>query len=129
MVDGLSKSYPMSGVGDLMTLHKEANSPGADGTDRVILLTRDLGRNQLLNTQLPFGAGFAARHSVVSTLDIGFFGNRQGQIHELPIVSSVYAPVPSGEYRIAVAIPLLEAPKDEVLISPSRCLPPTFATS
>lgn len=107
VVEGLSKSSSMSG-GDLMTLHKEATRLVL-GTDRVILL-RDLGRNQLINTQLPFGAALPPV-TALSTSEIAKVKSK------LPIVSSVYAA--SGEYRIAVAIPVRGPRGEEWLLAVS----------
>ncbi|WP_246749841.1 sensor histidine kinase [Mesorhizobium caraganae] len=94
VVDGLSKSSAMS-RGDLMTLHKEA-ARLVLGTDRIIFL-RDVGRNQLLSTQAPFGTALPPV-SALSTSEIAKLRSN------LPIVSGVYAV--SGIYRIAVSIPV-----------------------
>lgn len=94
VVGGLSKSSAMS-RGDLMTLHKEA-ARLVLGTDRIIFL-RDVGRNQLLSTQAPFGTALPPV-SALSTSEIAKLRSN------LPIVSGVYAV--SGTYRIAVSIPV-----------------------
>lgn len=94
VVQGLSKSSSMAG-GDLMALHAEA-ARLVQGTHRIIFL-RDLGRQQLVNTRIPYGTELPLV-SPLSTPDLAKLKSN------LPIVSGVYAD--SGEYRIAVAIPL-----------------------
>ena len=100
VVEGLAKSSAMAG-GDLKTLHEEA-SRLVHGTHRVIFL-RDMGRHQLLNTQMPYGAELPSALPL-STSDFAKLKSN------LPIVSSVYAV--TGEYRIAVSAPV-HGPKGE----------------
>ncbi|WP_246094184.1 MULTISPECIES: cache domain-containing protein [Mesorhizobium] len=100
VVEGLSKSAAVA-AGDLMTLHKEAVRL-VQGTHRVIVL-RDLGRHQLINTEMPYGTALPPA-SGLSASDLAKFKSN------LPIVNSVHAV--SGEFRIDVAIPL-HGPKGE----------------
>ncbi|QND68888.1 PAS domain-containing protein [Mesorhizobium loti] len=100
VVEGLSKSTAVAG-GDLMAFQKEA-ARLVQGTRRVIVL-RDLGRHQLINTQMPYGAELPPA-SPLSTSDLAKLKSSQ------PIVSGVYAV--SGEVRIDVAIPV-HGPKGE----------------
>lgn len=100
VVEGLSKSAAVGG-GDLSTLHKEAVRL-VQGTHRVIVL-RDLGRHQLINTQMPYGTSLP-QASGLSPSDLAKFKSN------LPIVSGVQAA--SGEVRIDVAIPV-HGPKGE----------------
>ena len=100
VVEGLAKSSPMAG-GDLKTLHEEA-SRLVQGTQRIIFL-RDLGRHQLLNTAIPYGAEMPPALPL-STSDLAKVKSN------LPVVSNVYAV--AGEYRVAVAVPV-HGPKGE----------------
>jgi hypothetical protein len=95
VVDGLSKSSPLA-AGDLRSLHEEA-ARLVRGTGRIIYL-RDLGRHQLLNTQVPYGTELPPV-APLSTPDLVKFKSNQ------PVISDVYGSI-SGEYRIAVALPL-----------------------
>jgi two-component sensor histidine kinase/PAS domain-containing protein len=100
VVEGLSKSSSFTG-GDLNTLHEEATRL-VQGTHRIIFL-RDLGRHQLVSTQVTYGTELPP----ASPLSISDFAKLKSN---LPIVSGVY--LYSGEYRIAVAIPV-RGPKGE----------------
>lgn len=96
VLDGLSKSEALT-RGDLRALHAEALRL-VQGRDRIILL-RDLEGMQLLNTQLPYGAELppAPPLSPSELAEI-----RAGR----SVVSGVYAGTASGEYRIAVELPV-----------------------
>ncbi|AZO53488.1 HWE histidine kinase domain-containing protein [Mesorhizobium sp.] len=92
VVKGLSKSAALA-AGDLMTLQTEAVRL-TQGTRSFIVL-RDLERQQLINTQVPYGTHLPPVEPI-SAADLAKLKSN------LPIVSSVHAV--SGEFRIDVAI-------------------------
>ncbi len=99
---GLAKSSVLMS-GDLKTLHAEALRV-VDGSDRIIIL-RDLDRRQILNTQLPYGAPLPPAVPL-ETSDVVKINDNQ------PTTSDVYASPITGEYRVAVALPV-SGPKGE----------------
>jgi two-component sensor histidine kinase/PAS domain-containing protein len=102
VLQGLSKSSAFAG-GDLATLQAEA-AKLVEGSDRIILL-RDLERRQFINTQLRYGAELPPAVPL-SQPDLAKI--KAGR----PAVGDVYASPLSGEYRIAVALPV-QGPRHE----------------
>ena len=96
VLQGLSKSSAFAG-GDLATLQAEATKL-VEGSDRIILL-RDLDRRQFINTQLRYGAELPPAVPL-SKPDLARINAGR------PVVGDVYASPVSGEYRIAVALPV-----------------------
>src|SRR5262245_40067700 len=96
MLQALSTSSALAS-NDLATFHAEAVRLVA-GHDAVIVL-RELGPRQILNTQLPFGMELPPAVSL-SSADLERL--KAGR----SLVSSVYASPLSGEPRIAVALPI-----------------------
>jgi two-component sensor histidine kinase/PAS domain-containing protein len=102
VLKGLSKSTALT-EGDLAALHAEARRLVA-GTDRVIIL-RDLGRTQLLNSQLPYGSELPAAAPFTETELAKLTGGTAS-------VSNVYASPVNGEFNVALALPV-RGPKGE----------------
>lgn len=105
IVDGLSKSAALAN-GNLEAFHGEALNL-VQGKDQIIVL-RDLGRNQLLNTEIGYGADLppVAPIAAVDREKIkagGFF------------VSDVFAGKASNDHRIATSI-RVPAPRGEELL-------------
>ena len=96
LLEGLAKSRALAAL-DFAALHAEA-SRLAEGTDRIILL-RDFGRRQFLNTQLPFEAALPPAIPLAPQ-DIARFDENR------PVIGEVYASPVSGEYRVPVALPI-----------------------
>ncbi len=97
LLKGLATSSALA-TGDLAVFHAEATRL-VEGRDEVVVL-RDLGSRQLLNTQRPFGAALPAAIELSPAEQAAFAAGR-------PVVSEVYASPLSGEPRIAVAIPIV----------------------
>jgi two-component sensor histidine kinase len=97
MLQALSTSTALAS-NDLATFHAEAMRLVA-GRDAIIVL-RELGPRQILNTQLPFGIELPPAVPL-SSADLARI--KAGR----SVVSSVYASPLSGEPRIAVAFPLV----------------------
>lgn len=104
-LNGLSKS-PALANGDLETFRGEALSL-VEGTDRIIVL-RDLGRNQLLNTGIGHG-------EVLPPVEPMPAGDLEKLRASGIFVSDVFASKDSKNYRIAVAI-RVPAPTGEDLV-------------
>ncbi len=104
-LNGLSKS-PALANGDLEAFRGEALSL-VEGTDRIIVL-RDLGRNQLLNTERGYGADLPP----VEPMPAGDLEKLRASGN---FVSDVFASKDSKNYRIAVAI-RVPAPTGEDLV-------------
>lgn len=102
---GLSKSAALS-KGDLQTFHSQALNL-VWGTDRVIVL-RDLGGNQLINTEIGFGTDLPPVEPIADS-------DRQKLQTSGFFVSDVFAAAGSRNYRVAVAM-RVPAPKGEDLI-------------
>jgi two-component sensor histidine kinase len=104
-LNGLSKS-PALANGDLEAFHGEALSL-VEGTERIIVL-RDLGRNQLLNTEIRYGVDLPQVEPMSA-----------GDLEKLRaygvFISDVFASKDSKNYRIAVAI-RVPAPTGEDLV-------------
>src|SRR5262245_43692037 len=96
MLQALSTSSALAS-NDLATFHAEAGRLVA-GRDAIIVL-RELGQRQFLNTQLPFGIELPPAVPL-SSADLARL--KAGR----SLVSSVYASPLSGEPRIAVALPV-----------------------
>src|SRR5688572_29662324 len=97
LLKGLATSSALA-TGDLAVFHAEATRL-VEGRDEVVVL-RDLGSRQILNTQRPFGAALPAAIELSPAEQATFAAGR-------PVVSEVYASPLSGEPRIAVAIPIV----------------------
>lgn len=96
LLQGLSSSDHLR-TGDYEALHRQA-ARLVDGTDLIILL-RDFGTRQILNTQLPY----AASPPPAVTLDAAQADLlRSGR----SVIGAVYASPVSGEPRIPIAIPV-----------------------
>ncbi|WP_051442653.1 HWE histidine kinase domain-containing protein [Mesorhizobium sp. WSM3626] len=102
---GLSKSAALAN-GDLRAFHREALDL-VHGTDRTIVL-RDLGRNQLMNTEIGYGAALPSVEPIAAV-------DREKLNRSGVFVSDVFTGKGSGEYRFAVAI-RVPAPKGEDLL-------------
>jgi two-component sensor histidine kinase len=86
--------------GDLGQFHGEATRL-VQGRDEIIVL-RDLGSRQFLNTQRPYGTELP-KAVALSAADLSAFANGQ------PRISDVYTSPISREARIAVALPVVRA--------------------
>ena len=104
-LNGLSKSPALSN-GDLEAFRGEALSL-VEGTDRIIVL-RDLGRNQLLNTEMGYGADLPPVEPIPA-------GDMEKLRASGLLVSDVFAGRDSKNHRIAVAI-RVPAPTGEDLV-------------
>ena len=104
-LNGLSKSPALSN-GDLEAFRGEALSL-VEGTDRIIVL-RDLGRNQLLNTAIGYGADLPPVEPIPA-------GDMEKLRASGLLVSDVFAGRDSKNHRIAVAI-RVPAPTGEDLV-------------
>lgn len=96
VLQGLAKSSALL-EGDLAALHAQATRL-VEGTDRIILL-RDLAGRQFFNTRLAAGAALPPAVPLTAS-------ERERAEASKPMVGNVYASPISGEYRIAVALPL-----------------------
>lgn len=107
LLRGLAVSQSLRG-NDLARFHEEAKRAIA-GRDAIVLL-RELGTRQLLNTQVPFGT---ALPPAVELTD------REREIFRAgkPYVSDVYNSPISGETRFAVALPVPRDGEDPLLLS------------
>ena len=94
LLQGLASSSALQ-KGDMPAFHQEAMRLVA-GKDQLVVL-REFGPRQLLNTQLPFGA---ALPPAVPIPEADQSAMRRG----MPAVSAVYPSPISGEPRVAVAI-------------------------
>lgn len=83
--------------GDLARFHQEA-ARVVVGYDEVVVL-REMGPRQLLNTQLPFGTELPPAVPIAAAEQEQLVAGR-------PVISRVYKSPVSGEARIAVALPL-----------------------
>jgi two-component sensor histidine kinase len=97
MLQALSASTALSS-NDLATFHAEAVRL-VGGRDAIIVL-RELGSHQILNTQLPFGIELPPAVAL-SSADLARIKDGRS------VVSGVYASPLSGEPRIAVALPVV----------------------
>ncbi|RVA16797.1 histidine kinase, partial [Mesorhizobium sp. M7D.F.Ca.US.004.03.1.1] len=104
-LNGLSKSAALAN-GDLEAFRGEALSL-VEGTDRIIVL-RDLERNQLLNTEIGYGADLPPIEPISA-------GDREKLRASGVFVSDVFASKDSKTYRIAVATKV-PAPTGEDLV-------------
>ncbi|BCH05523.1 hypothetical protein MesoLj131c_72650 (plasmid) [Mesorhizobium sp. 131-3-5] len=105
VLNGLSKSAALS-KGDLQAFHDQAVNL-VWGTDRVIVL-RDLGRNQLMNTEIGYGTRLPPVEPITDH-------DRQRLQTSGLFVSDVFAAAGSKDYRVAVGV-RVPAPKGEDLI-------------
>ena len=96
LLTGLATSSALA-ANDLAQFHVEANRL-VNGRDEIVLL-RDLGSVQLLNTRRAFGAPLPPAVPL-SLVDQAAFGAGR------PVLSEVYVSPLAGEFRIAVAIPI-----------------------
>jgi two-component sensor histidine kinase len=96
LLRGLATSSALA-RGDFAQFHEELTRLVA-GRDEIIVL-RDLGARQILNTQRPFGAVLPPAVPISPAEQAGFAAGR-------PVVSDVYESPISGEARIAVAVPV-----------------------
>ena len=97
LLRGLAASSALA-TDDLARFHAEATRL-VEGQDQVIVL-RDMGEGQLLNTQRPFGAALPPAVPIPEPDQVTFAAGRL-------IVSDVYLSPISGEPRIAVAVPII----------------------
>jgi hypothetical protein len=102
LLKGLASSSALE-RGDLAAFHAEAKRLVGERNEVVVL--REFGPRQLLNTQRPFGAELPPAVALSPAEQAAFAAGR-------PLVSDVYRSPLSGEPRIAVALPILrsEAP-------------------
>ena len=98
LLKGLAASSALQ-AGDFGRFHAEATRLARD-SDAVVVL-RELGDRQIVNTQLPFGAPLPAAVPLTAREEAAFLSGKS-------VVSNVYASPISGEARIAVAIPLAD---------------------
>jgi two-component sensor histidine kinase/PAS domain-containing protein len=96
LLQGLATSTALA-RGDLAQFHGEATRLVA-GRDQIIVL-RDLGARQILNTRRPFGEALPPAVPLSPADQEAFAAGR-------PTISDVYASPISAEARIAVAIPV-----------------------
>jgi two-component sensor histidine kinase len=94
LLQGLASSSALL-KGDLSAFHQEAKRLVA-GKDQLVVL-REFGSRQLLNTQIPFGAALPPAVSIPEADQTAMRGGS-------PAISAVYASPISGEPRVAVAI-------------------------
>jgi two-component sensor histidine kinase len=106
---GLATSSALA-RGDFAQFHAEVTGL-VDGRDEIIVL-RELGNRQILNTQRPFGTELPPAVPIPPEDQATFAAGR-------PIVSNVYASPISGEARIAVALPIMDggAPRHVLAIT------------
>ncbi|MFD2055120.1 sensor histidine kinase [Mesorhizobium calcicola] len=104
-LNALSKSAALAN-GNLEAFHGEAQRL-VQGTDRIIVL-RDLGRNQLLNTEIGYGADLPPVEPMSAA-------DRERLKASGILVSNVFTGNNAKNYRIAVAI-RVPAPKGEDLL-------------
>lgn len=95
-LDGLKASSSLR-RGDLFTFHDEARH-AVGGTDQIIVL-RDLRGNQILNTQVEFGAPLLPAVPVTQEVVAALQDGKR-------IVSGVYSNPVSKEHRVALAQPV-----------------------
>ena len=96
LLKGLAASSALA-RDDFAQFHAEASSL-IGGRDEVIVL-RDLGSRQFVNTQRPFGSDLPPAVAITPADRAAFAAGR-------PVVSGVYLSPISGEPRIAVAFPI-----------------------
>jgi two-component sensor histidine kinase len=106
-LNGLSKSAALAN-GDLEAFRGEVLRV-VQGTDRTIVL-RDLGRNQLLNTEIGYGADLPPVEPISA-------GDREKLKAPGVFVSDVFASKDSKNYRIAVAIRVPAPTGEDLLLS------------
>jgi PAS domain S-box-containing protein len=99
LLKGLSSSTALAN-GDYARFHEEARRLVASQHEIVVL--RGLDTRQLVNTQVPFGVALSPAPPLSAAERTAFLNGRT-------VVSDVYASPISGEFRIAVAIPLIKA--------------------
>jgi two-component sensor histidine kinase len=97
LLTGLATSSALA-INDLAQFHVEANRL-VDGRDEIVVL-RDLGSGQLLNTRRPFGTPLPPAVRLSPADQAAFAAGR-------PVLSEVYVSPLTGELRIAVAIPIV----------------------
>ena len=96
LLRGLASSSALA-AGDLAQFHVEARRL-VDGANAIVVL-RELGPRQLLNSGRPFGAPLPPAIPISAAEEATFIAGR-------PVVGDVYASPLSGEARIAVALPI-----------------------
>jgi two-component sensor histidine kinase len=96
LLTGLATSSALA-TNDLAQFHVEANRL-VDGRDEIVVL-RDLGSGQLLNTRRPFGTPLPPAVPLSPADQAAFAAGR-------PVLSEVYVSPLTGELRIAVALPI-----------------------
>jgi two-component sensor histidine kinase len=106
-LNGLSKSAALAN-GDLEAFRGEVLRV-VQGTDQIIVL-RDLGRNQLLNTEIGYGVDLPLVEPISA-------GDREKLKASGVFVSDVFASQDSKNYRIAVAIRVPAATGEDLLLS------------
>jgi two-component sensor histidine kinase len=104
---GLAASNTLA-AGDFAQFHEEARRALPD--DATVIVLRDLGSRQIVNTQLPFGAELPPAIPLTAMEAETF---RAGK----PYVSNVYRSPISGETRYAVALPIRRNGRTELLLS------------
>jgi hypothetical protein len=97
LLRGLAASSALAD-GDLARFHTEATRL-VEGSDSIVVL-RDFGSRQYVNTQRAFGADLPPAPPL-STKDVAAFSEGRS------VVSGVYKSPISGEARIAVAVPIV----------------------
>jgi two-component sensor histidine kinase/PAS domain-containing protein len=105
LLQGLATSTALA-RGDFAQFHGEATRLVA-GRDQIIVL-RDPGARQILNTQRPFGESLPPAVPLSAADQAAFAAGR-------PIISDVYASPISGEARIAVAVPVMASGSPYIL--------------
>jgi len=105
LLRGLAVSSTLE-AGNLAQFHAEARRLVANSNEIVIL--RELGARQILNTQVPFGTELPDAVPLTSA-ERSIFA--QGRL----LVSNVYPSPLTSEFRIAVALPISAQGSDRVL--------------
>jgi two-component sensor histidine kinase/PAS domain-containing protein len=105
LLTGLSSSSALR-TRDLSTFYGEATQVARQAGAVVVL--RDFGSRQLINTQRPYGSDLPAAVPIAPGERANFQAGR-------PAVSGVYASPVSGEARIAIALALADGPEPYVL--------------
>jgi PAS domain S-box-containing protein len=105
LLEGLSASQLLHDR-NFVGFHNEARRI-VDGTPNIIVL-RDLGRDQFVNTQVPFGTPLPPAVPLTER-------ERAAFETRIPVISGVYASPISGEARVAVAVPIDIGPDQYIL--------------
>ncbi|HWT31398.1 MAG TPA: histidine kinase, partial [Propylenella sp.] len=79
------------------------------GSDQIVVL-RDLGTRQFLNTQLPFGSPLPPAIAITPAESAAFAAGR-------PVISEVYLSPVSGEARVAAAIPVFRDDRPKYILA------------